>query len=81
MGNIDIEEIRTSSWFVSQGIERQQISLEKHIADSQETALNVANELTAQKRLIRENSSWAERLTNLLSGWVVDLAQTWESVH
>ena len=67
---------RSSSWHVSQGIERQQTTLLEHIANSQETALNISNELAAQRNSIQENSSWAQRLNTLLSGWVVDPAQT-----
>ena len=67
---------RSSSWHVSQDIERQQTTLHEHIANSQETALNISNELAAQRNMIQENSSWAHRLTNLLSGCVVDPAQT-----
>ena len=76
MNKIDMKVFRSSSWHVSQGIERQQTTLLEHIANSQETALNISNELAAQRDMIRENSSWAQRLTNLLSGCVVDPAQT-----
>ena len=76
MNKIDMKEFRSSSWHVSQGVERQQTTLLEHIANSQETALNISNELAAQRNMIQENSSWAQRLTNLLSGCVVDPAQT-----
>ena len=76
MNKIDMKVFRSSSWHVSQGFERQQTTLLEHIANSQETALNMSNELAAQRNLIQENSSWAQRLTNLLSGCVVDPAQT-----
>lgn len=58
---------RTSSWHISQGIVQQQITLEKHIADSQEAALTISNELAAHRYMIQESNSWAQRLTNLLS--------------
>ena len=72
----DVNDFRTLSWHVSQEIERQQDTLQKHIADSQETSLNVSSELAAQKSLMQKNTSWAQRLNNLLSGCVVDPAQT-----
>ena len=75
MNKIDVKVYRSSSWHISQGIERQQTLLE-HIANSQETVLNISNELVAQRNMIQESSSWAQRLTNLLSGCVVDPAQT-----
>lgn len=58
---------RTSSWHISQEVAQQQITLEKHIADSQGAALTVSNELAAHRYLIQESNSWAQRLTNLLS--------------
>ena len=58
---------RTSSWHVSQGVAQQQITLEKHIADSQEAALTISHELAAHSYMIQESNSWAQRLTNLLS--------------
>lgn len=76
MNKADVKDFRSSSWQVSQGLERQQTTLLEHIAHSQETAFNMSNELAAQRNLIQENSSWAQRLINLLSGWVVDPAQT-----
>ena len=75
MNKIDMKVFRSSSWHVSQGIERQQTTLLEHIANSQETALSLSNEIAAQRNLIQANSSWAQRLTNLLSGCVVDPAQ------
>lgn len=57
----------TSSWHVSQEIAQQRTTLEKHIVDSQEAALNVASELAAQKYLMQESSSWAQRLAGLIS--------------
>ena len=36
----------------------------------------MSNELAVQRDLIQQNSSWAQRLINLLSGCVVDRAQT-----
>ena len=69
----------TSSWHVSENITRQQTTLRKHIADSQEATLSVSNELAAQKYLIQENSSWAQRLTNLLSWYVVELVHGFDS--
>ncbi len=71
---IDMKGNRTSSWHVSQEIAEQQRTLDKHITDSQQTALNTSKELSAQTSLIQENSSWAQRLTNLLSGCVADSA-------
>ena len=76
MNKTDVKDLRSSSWQVSQGLERQQINLLEHIAHSQETALNMSNDLAAQRNLIQENNSWAKRLFNLLSGCVVDLART-----
>ena len=58
---------RTSSWHVSKEIAQQQITLEKHIADSQEATLTFSNELAAHRYLVQESNSWAQRLTNLLS--------------
>lgn len=65
---------RTSSWHVSQEIAQQRTTLEKHIVDSQEAALNVASELAAQKYLMQESSSWAQRLAGLISWCVADMA-------
>ena len=76
MNKTDMKGFRSSSWHVSQGIEQQQTTLLEHVANSQETALNISNELAAQRDLIQANSSWAQRLNNLLSGCVVDPTQT-----
>ena len=64
----------TSSWHVSQEVAQQQITLDKHIADSQEATLNISGDLAAQKYLIQENNSWAQRLTNLLNWYAAHLA-------
>ena len=62
-------DIRTSSWHASREMVRQQNTLDKHIVDSQETTLNVSNQLAAQTHLIQENNSWAQRLTKMLGGY------------
>ena len=79
MNKTDMKNFRSSSWHVSQGIEEQQKTLLEHIANSQETALNMSNELSTQKNLTQENNSWAQRLTNLLSGCVFDSALALET--
>ena len=74
MNKINMKKFRSTSWHVSDGIKRQQTTLLERIANSQRIALNISDELAAQRNLIQENSSWAQRLTNLLSGCVVDPA-------
>ena len=74
MNKINMKKFRSTSWHVSEGIERQQTTLLERIANSQRIALNISDELAAQRNLIQENSSWAQRLTNLLSECVVDPA-------
>lgn len=66
--------IRTSSWLVSREVARQQDTLEKHIANSNERVSDLSGELTAQQSLIQQNTSWAQRLVDLLSGYVSDIA-------
>ena len=66
--------LRTSSWHVSKEVAQQQNTLNRLVVDSQEAALNVSSELAAQRNLIQENGSWAQRLTNLLSWYVAYLA-------